>query len=281
MVEPTASNERHPEDGVVFTGEAVALDIHSASVLLRAGGTAIDAIAYLGFFLLMAWIVVSASASGIDTAMSTALTTTGLVLSLVILPTVVETATQGRSLGKLAIGARIVRDDGGAIQMRHALIRALLGVIEIYMTIGGLAALVGLLNPQGKRLGDMLAGTHSQMERVPRYNAPLYSVPLELSSWAVVADVATLPDRLHRRIAQFLEQAPQLSDAARTRLAGELALETSPFVSPLPQTHPELFLAGVIALRRERDAAALELTRQRLQRLEPVLSSNPHAFPER
>ncbi len=281
MVEPTALNEQRPDDGAVFTGEAVALDVHAASVLLRAAGTIIDAVAYLGFFVIMVWIVTVTSASGLDQALSTALATTGLVLALVIVPTIVETASKGRSLGKLAIGARIVRDDGGAIQLRHALIRALLGVIEIYMTIGGLAAMVGLLNPRGKRLGDMLAGTYSQMERVPHYTAPIYGVPVELTEWARLADVAKLPDRLQRRIAHFLQQAPQLSPAARTRLATELAREASPYVSPLPQTHPEHFLAGIVALRRERDAAALELTRQRLLRLEPVLVRQPHAFPER
>ena len=98
---------------------------------------------------------------------------------------------------------------------------------------------------------------------------------------AQVADVATLPDRLQRRIAQFLAQAPRLSPAARERLAGQLAHEASGYVSPLPHVEPELFLAGVAALRRQRDAAALELTARRLERLRPVLHGRPHGFPER
>lgn len=281
MVEPSALSEQHPDADTVFTGEAVALDVRPASVMIRAAGTMIDAVVYLGGFALLAWIVAAAAGDGMDQSMATALSIIGLVTALVIAPTIVETATGGRSLGKLAIGARIVRDDGGAIAMRHAFVRALLGVIEIYMTLGGLAAMVALLNAQGKRLGDILAGTHSQMERVPRYTEPVYGVPQPLLAWAELADVATLPDRLQRRIAQFLQQAPRLSDAARTRLAGELAREASVYVSPLPQIEPELFLAGVVALRRERDAAALELSRQRLARLDPVLTGLPHGFPER
>ena len=62
------------------------------------------------------------------------------MFAILIVPMLVETATGGRSLGKLAVGARIVRDDGGAIGLRHAFIRALLGVLEIFMTFGGLAA---------------------------------------------------------------------------------------------------------------------------------------------
>lgn len=281
MVEPTTLKEQLPEQGEVFTGEAVALDVRPASLLLRAGGTIIDAITYLGSFALLAWLVTATAGTGIDQSMLTALAIMGLVTALVIVPTVVETATHGRSLGKLAIGARIVRDDGGAITMRHAFIRALMGVLEIYMTIGGLAAMAGLLSPQSKRFGDMLAGTHSQMERVPHYGEPIYDVPQPLLAWAVIADVGPLPDRLQRRLAQFIQQAPQLSDAARTRLAGQLAHEASAYVSPLPHVDPELFLVGVVALRRQRDAASLALTEQRLARLEPALNSLPHGFPER
>lgn len=281
MVEPTALKEQLPEHGEVFTGEAVALDVRPASLLLRAGGTIIDAIAYLGSFALLAWLVTATAGDGIDQSMLTALAIMGLVTALVIVPTVVETATRGRSLGKLAIGARIVRDDGGAITTRHAFIRALMGVLEIYMTIGGLAAMAGLLSPQSKRFGDMLAGTHSQMERVPHYRAPVYDVPQPLLAWAAIADIGPLPDRLQRRLAQFIQQAPQLSDAARARLAGQLAQETSVYVSPLPHVEPELFLVGVVALRRQRDAAALALTEQRLARLRPALTGLPHGFPER
>lgn len=281
MVEGTALNQQHSEHGEVFTGEAVALDVRPASILLRAGGTIIDALVYLGTFAALAALVMATVGGEFDQSMLAALAIIGLVTALVIAPTVVETATRGRSLGKLAIGARIVRDDGGAISLRHAFVRALMGVLEIYMTLGGLAALAGLLSPQSKRFGDMLAGTHSQMERVPRYVAPVYDVPQPLLSWSVVADVAPLPDRLQRRLAQFIQQAPQLSDAARARLAGQLAHEASVYVSPLPHVAPELFIVGVVAMRRQRDAAALALSEERLARLAPVLTGLPHGFPER
>ena len=58
------------------------------------------------------------------------------MLCLVIVPPSSRPLSRGKSLGKLAVGARIVRDDGGATGLRHALIRALAGVVEIYLTIG-------------------------------------------------------------------------------------------------------------------------------------------------
>ena len=55
--------------------------------------------------------------SGVDPALGQALSLALVVAFLVVAPIAVEFASRGRSLGKLAIGARIVRDDGGAIVM--------------------------------------------------------------------------------------------------------------------------------------------------------------------
>ncbi|BDZ45988.1 RDD family protein [Naasia aerilata] len=180
------------------------------------------------------------------------------------------------------MGARIVRDDGGAIGFRHAFIRALTGVLELFATLGGLAALVGLLNPRAKRLGDLLAGTYSQHERVPRIVEPVYGVPEVLKPWAEHADVGRLPDRLARRISAFLKQAPRMTTPARMQLARELAHEAAPFVSPLPpDADPEFFLAALSSIRRDREFRGHLLERERLERLDPVLTGLPHSFPQR
>ncbi|MGO4692499.1 RDD family protein [Glaciibacter sp. 2TAF33] len=278
---PVVHDEDPRNEHELITGEAVALDVRPASVILRAAGTIIDWVAYLLLSLLLSLLVGWLLGDVIDAALGQALMVTGLVFSILIVPMLVETVTNGRSLGKLAIGARIVRDDGGAIQLRHAFIRALVGVIEIYMTFGGLAVTIALLNGKSKRLGDVLAGTYSQHERVPRSADAAYGVPLELASWAHTADVAKLPDGLARRIAQFLRQAAKQSPHARDRIAAELAAEACAYVSPVPAVPAEVFLAGVQALRRDREYAALLIERGHLDRLHPVLSGRPHDFPDR
>ena len=58
----------------------------------------------------------------------------------------------------MALGLRVVRDDGGPIRFRHALVRGLVGVVEIWLTVGAVALVVSLASSQGKRLGDFLAG---------------------------------------------------------------------------------------------------------------------------
>ena len=263
-----------------LTGEAVAFDARPTGYVLRAAGLVIDVLAaYVVLILLL--IAISAAGQMLDAAASAALQVVALVLVFVIAPTLVETLTRGRSLGKLAVGGRIVRDDGGAEQLRHAFVRSLAGVLEIYLTFGGIAAVVGLVSPRSKRLGDLLAGTYSQQQRMPK--APHVPPPVSpyLMSWAAVADVAALPPRLARRLAEFLRHAETLTPDARARVATELAREASPFVSPLPNTDAESFLVAVAALRRDREYAALMGERARLSAVQPALTALPPGFPDR
>jgi uncharacterized RDD family membrane protein YckC len=268
---------RFDDEGVV-TGEAVALDVRPASALIRAGGAAIDVL--LSVLLIVA-LLLSLAGLAVDEAAFRAIIITGIVCCIVVLPTAVETASRGRSLGKLALGLRVVRDDGGAIGFRHAFIRALTGVIEIYLTFGGLAVLVGFLNPSSKRLGDLLAGTHAQVERVPKVPSTAFGVPPELVGWAAIADVARLPDPTARRVASFFGNIEHLVPESRARVAASLAAEVAPYVSPLPDAAPERFLAAVVALRRQRDLVALELEDARMSTLAPQLTAKPVGFPQR
>ncbi|MCU1580535.1 MAG: putative rane protein YckC, family [Rhodoglobus sp.] len=266
----------------LITGEAVALDLRPASFVLRAAGAIIDWFVYFGGYILVLVIAFNISSQfGLDQAMSTAIGVVGLVLCLVVIPVAVETLSQGKSLGKLAIGARIVRDDGGSIGFRHAFIRAFIGILEVYATIGGLAAIVALLNGRSQRLGDLVAGTYSQNERVSRAVNPVFGVPVALQDWARTADVARMPDALARRVAQFLAQAGGFTPGTRDRLSRSLANEVSIYVSPVPHSDAELFLAAVASLRRDREAAALALERGGLDRLAPVLGGMPRGFPDR
>jgi uncharacterized RDD family membrane protein YckC len=270
----------YADDDRQFTGEAVAVDARAATFVLRGAGLAIDVLASYAVVLLLFWAL-SAAGKVLDAAATAAIQVAIVAIVFVVVPTVVEGLTHGRSLGKLAIGARIVRDDGGAEQLRQAFVRALAGSIEIYLTLGGIAAVVGLLSPRSRRIGDLLAGTYSQLQRMPPPPPPPPPLPPHLAGWAAIADVAALPPRLARRIAEFLRHAATLTRDARTRVATDLAREASPFVSPLPNTDAESFLVAVAALRRDREYAALLGERARVERVEPALTELPPGFPRR
>jgi uncharacterized RDD family membrane protein YckC len=270
----------YADDERQFSGEAVVVDARPATFVLRGAGLAIDALSAYAVVLLLFWAL-SGAGKVLDAAATAAIQVAIVAFVFVVVPTAVEGLTHGRSLGKLAIGARIVRDDGASEQLRHAFVRSLAGSIEIYLTLGGIAAIAGLLSPRSKRIGDLLAGTYSQLQRMPAAPPPPPPLPAHLAGWATVADVATLPPRLARRIAEFLRHAGTLTPDARTRVATELAREAAPFVSPLPNTDAESFLVAVAALRRDREFAALMGERARLERVEPALTALPPGFPRR
>lgn len=258
----------------IITGEAVVLELRPASFAARSLATAIDvAVTVLVGIGLV--ILLGALPLALDFAAIRAILIAVVVGLLVVVPVTVETLTRGKSLGKLIMGLRIVRDDGGAIRFRHAVIRALLAVFEIYMMLGSVACLVSLFNERCKRLGDMLAGSYAIRDRVPAA-VPLHvAVAPELAPWAALADIGRLPDSLARRITTFLRQGAAMAPASRHSLAAELATEAGGFVAPLPApgTDPAVFLAALIAERRERELRRLsgsehraEVLRERLQR---------------
>jgi len=252
----------------VLSGEAVAIDVQPLAFFMRALGALIDMAIGWALFLLFLWLRMWLLGAGIiDGSIDGILNITMLVVCFVIVPIVVETATRGRSLGKLAVGGRIVRLDGGAAGFRHAFIRALLGVLEVYMTFGAIAMLAGAFTARSQRLGDMVAGTYSQRVRTPKLLPLVPVMPPALAGWAQIADVARMPDRLARRISQFLQHAERMTPSARARIAHELVTATAEYVSPQPAAHPEHLLVAITVIRRERERRALMIADARAEKL--------------
>ncbi|MHA7144049.1 RDD family protein [Arthrobacter sp. TmT3-37] len=251
----------------IVTGEAVVLELRPAGFAARGLSILIDVVAQFGIGILLALLIGNVFGGALDPALTTALLLVVVVLLLVVVPVTVETLTRGKSLGRLVMGLRIVRDDGGAIRFRHAFIRGMLAILEIYLLGGSLAFLVSLFNDRSKRLGDLLAGTYAMRERVVVKPRALAVMPPRLRTWSGTADIGRLPDALARRMSTFLAQAPKLTPQARYALSVDLASEASRHVSPPPpaDTSPEEFLHAVIASRRDRDYAAMMRQRERTE----------------
>jgi uncharacterized RDD family membrane protein YckC len=261
----------------IITGEAVVLELRPASFAARALGSVLDAAAYTA---LMIGVTVAAPyvVGEMDPAAQAMFAALATIFCFVVVPAGVETLTRGRSLGKLAAGLRIVRDDGGSIRFRHALIRALTGFVEIYASAGFIAIVVGLCSGRSKRLGDMLAGTYSLRVRVPVQPPVVLHVPPALESWAALADIGRIPDATARRALQFIQQAGRMAPASRSGMAAMMATEVAAFVAPQPPsgTVAEDFLAAVLAERRERELARLLLERERSTRMGERLNRLPY-----
>lgn len=243
-----------PLGGDLVTGEAVVLEVRLAKLPSRSLAILIDLSVQVAL-IAGGLLLLSAAATGLDSAAVAALSLAVVVGVVVGYPVLLESLTRGRSLGKLALGLRVVRDDGGPVRFRHALVRALLGIVEIWLTTGTVAILVSLASAQGKRLGDYLAGTVVVRERMPVRGAPMSAMPPGLAPWAASLDLSRLPDDLALAARQFLARAHDLSPQVRasmgTRIADDVAARTTP--PPPLGTHPEAFLAAVLAERRRRE----------------------------
>ena len=115
-----------PVPETVVTGDAVVLDVQVAQLPVRAVGALIDIVVVVVGYLvgLMLW---AATVTQFDEALSAAILLIFTVLVIVGYPVILETATRGRSVGKMVMGLRVVSDDGGPERFRQALFRSLAG----------------------------------------------------------------------------------------------------------------------------------------------------------
>ncbi len=243
-----------PDQPLTVTGDAVVLELRLAKLASRSLALAIDLALQLTL-VLVGTLVVSGVVSFVDDALATAMALVFYVAVIIGYPVAFETATRGRTLGKMALGLRVVREDGGPIRFRHAFVRGLLGVVEIWMTVGAVALITSLASEKGKRLGDYLAGTVVVRERTPVHSAPLATMPAPLAGWAPALDLTRLPDDLALAARQYLSRYGELAPEVRTemglRLATAVAAVTTP--PPPPGTPPWAFLSAVLAERRRRE----------------------------
>lgn len=246
----------------LVTGDAVVLELRLARLPSRAIAFGIDLAVMLTAFLLVVAITAGAL-GGLDDALAAALV---LVLTLAVFigyPVTLEALTRGRSVGKLAMGLRVVRDDGGPVRFRHALTRGLAGFIVDFgvfsLFTGAVALIASLSSARGQRVGDLLAGTVVLREREPVQRAAVVETPRSLAGWAGSVEISRLPDDLALAARQFLLRAGQLDPPVRVRIADRLAAEIAGHVSPPPPpgTPAEAYLAAVLAERRRRESARL------------------------
>ncbi|MFD6112828.1 RDD family protein [Streptomyces yangpuensis] len=241
----------------LVTGDAVVLGLRPARLPSRALAILLDLVVYVTAYGLIGVGLTFATAS-LDPAAQAAIAVASFLLLLVGIPIAVETLSHGRSLGKLACGLRVVRDDGGPIRFRHALVRGALGVVELLLTFGTVAAIASLVSARGRRLGDVFAGTLVVRERVPGARVmPVPAPPPWLAGRFTQLDLSAVPDGLWLAIRQYLTRMnqldPQVGAAMAARLADDLVARTG---APPPAGVPAAaFLMAVVHERQSRDAA--------------------------
>ncbi len=268
-----------PQQDEVVTGDAVVLDVQIAQLPVRAIGSLIDIVIMLIGYLLgvTLWAMTLLQ---FDDALSAAVLIIFTVLVLLGYPLAFETATRGRTLGKMAMGLRVVSEDGGPERFRQALFRAITGVVEIWLFFGAPAVICSMLSSKGKRIGDVFAGTVVINERGPKL-APPPAMPPALAWWASSLQLSGLSAEQAELARQFLARAGQLAppmrDQMAARIAGEVAQRISP--PPPPGTPPQYMLAAVLAERHRRELSRLATARRHAQQQMPAPPPPQHWAP--
>ncbi|MEJ3655973.1 RDD family protein [Actinomycetes bacterium KLBMP 9759] len=247
----------------LITGDAVVVELRIAEFASRAVAFAIDVAVMVVAYLIVLFIAAASGVLSADPALAATIGIVALVTVFVIYPVTIETLTRGRSLGKMAMGLRVVREDGGPIRFRQALARGLAGFVVDFGVFsfftGAIGLITSLVSPRGRRVGDMLAGTVVVRERAPVQAAFDILMPPPLAGWASTLELSQLPASLALSARQFLLRTSQLDPQVRASLGADLAGQVATHVSPPPPpgTPPEPFLAAVLAARTHREHARL------------------------
>lgn len=243
----------------VVTPEAVRLEFEAAGIGSRSIALALDLAVQLGavFALLFAGSL-AIDGTGVGLPEWAGVT---LVLLLVFAvfwgyPVALETLWRGRTLGKAAMGLRVVTQEGAPVRFRHAAIRAALALVDFYMTSGAAAVISALVTREHQRLGDLVAGTLVLRERTgaPRPEAVTFAVPPGDEAYAATIDPSGLSTDDYATVRSFLLRAPDLAADVRADLAWRLAQPLAAKLGhhPPEDVHPERFLRCLAARYQQR-----------------------------
>ncbi|SEG66636.1 Uncharacterized membrane protein YckC, RDD family [Nonomuraea solani] len=238
----------------VVTGDAVVVEVRVAQMPSRALAIIIDMAVQL-IALIAAYAILGSFAQFSDPAMFAAVMIVMLVLVMVGYPVIFESLSRGRSLGKLALGLRVVSDDGSPERFRQALFRGLAGVVEFWVLSGAPALIASLVSQRGKRLGDVFAGTIVISDRAPRDSGQAVVMPPQLAGWASALELSQLPDEVAQAARQYLARWHDLSPQVQHEMGVRIATQMAAFVSPTAPAGvpPHAYMSAVLAERRRRE----------------------------
>jgi uncharacterized RDD family membrane protein YckC len=251
----------NPEPAGIVTPEAVLLEFETAGAGSRAGAELLDVLLQLLVLFVIGLAMLFLAAGGGATVAVIAFI---VVIFLVVVgyPVAMESLWNGRTLGKAAFGLRVVTVEGGPVRFRHAAIRGIFGVFEIYAVMGSVALMSIILTRRDQRLGDLSAGTILLRERTSPANqavAVRFVAPYGLEPYVTTLDATALTTEQYGVVRSFLMRVMDLSPEARAGLALRLANATARELrlTPPPGLAPEPFLVCVAVAYQNRHGAPM------------------------
>jgi uncharacterized RDD family membrane protein YckC len=158
-----------------------------------------------------------------------------------------EALTGGRTPGKRAIGLRVIRVEGGSVNLTAIVLRNLLRPVDL---TAGIGAVVMFFHPLSRRIGDLAAGTLVVRERsaltLAQATAPAAVILKTPDPGPAIDGIANLGDLELNAIGALLSRCG-LSPLQRERLAATMAVRLHERLrldqsAPERMWPPELFL---------------------------------------
>ena len=193
----------------IETPEGIALHLRAAGALPRAQAWMVDMLLRMGVFIL-AMIPLSLFGMGGN----------GLAMLLLFALTwaysvVCEVWLGGQTLGKRALGLRVVNADGTPVTWLPSVVRNLLRAVDVLPGVYGVGLVSTLIDPYARRLGDIVAGTmviHAVELPAGQQMPALAAVPLPV---VLAADEQAA-------LVEFAERSGQLTPQRQEELANLL-----------------------------------------------------------
>jgi len=193
----------------IETPEGIALRLRAAGALPRAQAWMVDMLLRMGVFIL-AMIPLSLFGMGGN----------GLAMLLLFALTwaysvVCEVWLGGQTLGKRALGLRVVNADGTPVTWLPSVVRNLLRAVDVLPGVYGVGLVSTLIDPYARRLGDIVAGTmviHAVELPAGQQMPALAAVPLPV---VLAADEQAA-------LVEFAERSGQLTPQRQEELANLL-----------------------------------------------------------
>jgi uncharacterized RDD family membrane protein YckC len=200
----------------VETPEGIQLELRVAGPLVRCLAWAIDMALRITLYLGLSTALAFFGNVGLGIFLI------GLFLIEWFYPVLFEVYNQGQSLGKRVMGLRVLNDDGTPVGWGGAMVRSLVMFVDLLPMLYGAGLLSMLFNKDGKRLGDLTAGTlvvYVEPKSIP--NKPVLGLPPAFP----LPPPVPLGLQEQRAIASF--------DERRTALTQERAQELANLLEPL------------------------------------------------
>jgi uncharacterized RDD family membrane protein YckC len=236
----------------IVTPDAVLLELEIADYGSRLAARVLDLlIQSLGLgAVFIVTLLVNRLLAGLGDAVILVVVIVASFAAVVVYPALSETLGRGQSIGKRAVGLRVMTIEGGPIRFRHAATRAALALVDVY-PFGLLASVSMLADRRCRRPGDLAAGTIVVRERgATEAPTPLwFTSPAGWEAYVAELPAVNLTSAQYEVIRGFLLRAPDLTIEARASLSRRLATAASARLGrPLgPGTPPELWLVAVAA----------------------------------